>query len=63
MGLTDAASAEIHLVVRSHGSAALDDPAMLEAQTSTFMGGCETLGCEDVQFAVVGQAMEFADDD
>jgi len=63
MGLTDAASAEIHLVVRGHGPAALDDPAMLEAQTSTFMGGCETLGCEDVQFAVVGQAMEFADDD
>ncbi|MDG2333826.1 MAG: hypothetical protein P8Q97_06320 [Myxococcota bacterium] len=63
MGLTDADAAEIHLVVRGHGPAALDDPAMLEAQISTFMGGCETLECVDVQFAVIGQAMEAADDD
>ena len=63
MGLTDAAAAEIHLVVRGHGPAAIHDPEMLEAQTSTFMGGCETLGCVDVQFAVVGQKMEPADDD
>jgi hypothetical protein len=62
-GLTDAATAEIHLVVRGHGPAALDDPGMLEAQTSTFMGGCEAHECVDVQFAVIGQAMEPADDD
>ncbi len=63
MGLTDAAGAEIHLVVRGHGPAAIHDPEMLEAQTSTFMGGCETLGCVDVQFAGGGQKMEPADDD
>ncbi len=64
MGLTDAASAEIQLVVRGHGPAAVDDPGMLQAQTSTFMGGCEIFECVDSQFAVIGQAMEFdADDD
>jgi hypothetical protein len=62
-GLTDADTAEILLVVRGHGPAALDDPGMLEAQTSTFMGGCEVHECVDVQFAVIGQAMESADDD
>ncbi|HIF97257.1 MAG TPA: hypothetical protein EYQ54_09580 [Myxococcales bacterium] len=63
IGLTDAAAAEILLVVRGHGPAAIHDPGMLEAQTSTFMGGCETNECVDVQFAVVGQAMEPVDDD
>lgn len=51
-GLLDAQTAEIHVVVRTHG-AAIDDA--FADQISTFGGGCEpadALPCEDVQYAV-----------
>lgn len=51
-GLTDAQTAEVHLVIRSHGE-------MIEGefadQISTFGGGCDPIDvapCDDVQFAV-----------
>jgi len=40
-GLTDVENAEIHLVVRTHGPALLDDAELLEAQLGTLNGGCE----------------------
>lgn len=61
-GLTDAANAEVHLVVRCHGPAAVDNPELLEAQLTTFTGGCDLFGCENVQFAILGRAMEEEDD-
>jgi hypothetical protein len=61
--LADSSTAEIYLVVRGHGLAGLADPGILGAQTSTFMGGWESHECGDVQFVVIGQAMESADDD
>lgn len=51
-GLLDAEKAEVHLVVRTHGPA-LEDA--LDAQISTFGGGCEpidTAPCDDVQYAM-----------
>ena len=51
-GLLDAARAEVHLVVRTHG------PVLGEAfhdQLSTFGGGCEPMDavpCVDLQFAI-----------
>lgn len=48
-GLVDSFSAEIHPVVRSHGSVI---PELEELQTSTFNGGCPSEECEDIQFAV-----------
>jgi hypothetical protein len=51
-GLLDAETAEIHLVIRTHG--AMVEEAFAD-QISTFGGGCEpfdALPCEDVQFAV-----------
>jgi hypothetical protein len=40
-GLVDARKAEIHFVVRSHGPAS-NDPGTLNAQLTTFNGGCKT---------------------
>jgi hypothetical protein len=48
-GLTDAGMAEIHFVIRCHGPAATDDPDLLEAQLTTFDGGCDLFGCVNVQ--------------
>jgi len=51
-GLLDAETAEIHLVVRTHGP--MVEGAFAD-QISTFGGGCEpfdALPCEDVQFAI-----------
>lgn len=58
-GLIDAETAEIHLVVRSHGQAI---PGLIDAQIHSFGGGCSgfppSLGtpgpntCEDIQFAI-----------
>ena len=61
-GLIDAETAEIHLVVRTHGQAI---PGLINAQIHTFAGGCSefppfppSLGtpgpntCEDIQFAI-----------
>ena len=42
---------EVHLVVRRHARAS-DDPAALEAQLSTFGGGCPEEGCQDEQVSV-----------
>lgn len=39
-GLTNVETAEIHMVVRTHGSA-LEDSELLEAQLTTLNGGCE----------------------
>ena len=57
-GVLDARSAEIHLVVRSHGPGI---PTLRRAQLSTFNGGCGGMGgefgapgpntCEDLYFA------------
>lgn len=51
-GLLDAETAEIHLVLRTHGPA---NEAFFAEQLSTFGGGCEpadALPCDDVQYAV-----------
>ncbi len=48
LGLTDALGAEIYVVLRHHGSV-LDDA--LEAQITTFGGGCDVNECEDLQAA------------
>jgi len=50
MALEEPLKAEIHLVVRSHG-AADPDPAVLQAQLSTFNGGCPPNTCQNVQTA------------
>lgn len=43
-------AAEIHLVIQDHGPAH-SDPALLELQTTSFMGACNP-DCVDIQFAV-----------
>jgi hypothetical protein len=48
-GLLDSRTAEIHLVVRSHGSAL---PELLKEQISSFNGGCPPNACMNVQAAV-----------
>jgi len=48
-GLIDSELAEIHLVVRDHGSKI---PGSIQEQIGTFNGGCPPNSCEDVQFAV-----------
>lgn len=48
-GLVDSFSAEIHPIVRSHGSVIL---GLEEEQITTFDGGCPPNECEDLQFAV-----------
>lgn len=47
--LSDAARAEVHVVVQEHG-APLPGGAGLEEQVSQFLGGCNP-DCEDTQFA------------
>lgn len=42
-GVVDATRAEIHLVVRTHGSVI---PGLRQAQTTTFNGGCTGMGSE-----------------
>ena len=48
-GLLDALRAEIHLVVRNHGPALINDPVMLNQQLSLFNGGCPPNTCANVQ--------------
>ncbi len=48
LGLTDAMGAEIYVVLRNHGSVLGD---ALEAQITTFGGGCDVNECEDLQAA------------
>ena len=53
-GLLDASSAEIHLVVRTHG-AMIDDVNVFADQLSSFGGGCEPMDappCDDIQYAM-----------
>jgi hypothetical protein len=48
-GLIDSLSAEIHLLVRTHGPVI---PELEEEQITTFNAGCPPNTCEDIQFAV-----------
>jgi hypothetical protein len=51
-GLLNPFKAEIHLVVRSHGPAVLDDPQVLQEQLSMFNGGCPPNTCANLQAAI-----------
>ncbi|HWP42336.1 MAG TPA: hypothetical protein VNO14_03805 [Blastocatellia bacterium] len=51
-GLLNAMKAEIHLVVRGHGPAILDDAEQLRQQLSTFNGGCPPNTCENLQVSI-----------
>ena len=51
-GLLNAMKAEIHLVVRSHGPALLDDAAQLAQQLSQFNGGCPPNTCANLQVSI-----------
>ena len=48
LGLVDAATAEIHLVVRDHGEVI---PGRVSEQIGTFSGACDENACANVQFA------------
>lgn len=48
-GLIDSFSAEVHLLLRSHGPVI---PELEEEQITTFNAGCPPNTCEDIQFAV-----------
>ncbi len=50
--LADASATEIHVVVRSHGSARSLERADLTAALTSFAGGCDANVCGDVQDAV-----------
>jgi hypothetical protein len=51
-GLLQPLTAEIHLVLRSHGPAFLMDPAALEEQLTTFFGGCSVNLCLNLHASV-----------
>ncbi|HET9529125.1 MAG TPA: hypothetical protein VFQ92_02145 [Blastocatellia bacterium] len=51
-GLLNAMKAEIHLVVRSHGPAIVDDDAQLAQQLSQFNGGCPPNTCANLQVSI-----------
>jgi hypothetical protein len=48
-GLMDTKGSEIHFALRNHGQAI---PGLLEAQLTTFAGGCDINQCTDEQFAL-----------
>jgi hypothetical protein len=51
-GLLNPKGADIHLVIRRHGPAS-SDPAILQAQLSSFGGGCNIVGaCANIQASV-----------
>jgi hypothetical protein len=51
-GLVNPKGAEVHLVIRKHGQAS-NDPAILQAQLSSFGGGCNVAGaCANIQASV-----------
>jgi hypothetical protein len=51
-GLLNPKGADIHLVIRRHGPASTD-PAILQAQLSSFGGGCSVAGaCANIQASV-----------
>jgi hypothetical protein len=49
--------AEVHAVVRTHGPAS-EDPDILEAQVTTFEGGCDIFSCYDPQLAILAPIPE-----
>ncbi len=51
-GLLAPMRAEIHLVLRSHGQAMVDDPMTMRQQLSMFNGGCPPNTCANVQASV-----------
>lgn len=51
-GLILPRTAEIHLVVRTHGPAILNDPMVLSQQLSMFNGGCPPNTCTTIQASV-----------
>ncbi len=52
-GLVDPGSAEIHIVLRSHGPAVLGDPTVLGQQLSIFGGGCTAMNmCMNLQTSI-----------
>ena len=51
VGLLDPFKAQIHLAVRAHGPAS-GDPDVLQAQLSTFNGGCPPNTCMNVQVSI-----------
>lgn len=50
-GLIFPLTAEIHLVVRTHGAANLTDPTILSQQLSLFNGGCPPNTCTSIQIS------------
>lgn len=51
-GLVNPKGADVHLVIRRHGPAS-SDPAVLQAQLSSFGGGCNIAGaCANIQASV-----------
>ncbi len=51
-GLILPLTAEIHLVVRTHGPAILNDPTVLSQQLSMFNGGCPPNTCTSIQTSI-----------
>lgn len=51
-GLLNPRRAEIHLVVRTHGPAALNNAEMLRQQLGMFNGGCPPNACVNLQVSV-----------
>jgi hypothetical protein len=51
-GLLNPRRAEIHLVMRTHGPAMMNDPDMLRQQLSMFNGGCPPNTCANVQASI-----------
>jgi hypothetical protein len=51
-GLLNTRRAEIHLVMRTHGPAMMNDPDMLRQQLSMFNGGCPPNTCANVQASI-----------
>ena len=52
IGLIDAMTAEIHIIVRNHGPASNLTPDELADAISSALGGCGTNACGNSQFAV-----------
>ena len=51
-GLLNSKKTEIHLVVRTHGPAILDNPDLLRQQLSMFNGGCPPNTCANIQVSI-----------
>ena len=48
-GTTNLKAAEVHIILRSHGEPI---PGQIEAQTSTFSGGCRQNGCVNQHYSI-----------